>query len=100
MTVDQTNTLNVAQAREDKDEKHMCPLQLDVIERAVKLYTNPGEVVFSPFGGIGSEGVGALTYGRRYVGIELKESYWQTGCGNLAEADNPRQSSLFGASAK
>lgn len=95
MTVDQTRTLNVRGARESADGRHMCPLQLDVIERAVKLWTNPGEVVFSPFGGIGSEGVGALTYGRRYVGIELKESYWRTGCANLDEVDRPRQSGLF-----
>lgn len=97
MTIDQTNVLNVAQAREDRDEKHMCPLQLDVIERAVKLWTNPGDVVLSPFGGIASEGVGALTYGRKFIGIELKESYWRTGCGNLNEADKPKQAKLFGA---
>jgi hypothetical protein len=96
MTIDQTNTLNARSAREDGDERHMCPLQLDVIERAVKLWTNPGEVVLSPFGGIGSEGVGALTYGRRYIGIELKESYWRTGCSNLGEIDKPRQGALFG----
>ena len=96
MTIDQTNTLNARSAREDGDERHMCPLQLDVIERAVKLWTNPGEVVLSPFGGIGSEGVGALTYGRRYVGVELKDSYWRTGCSNLGEIDKPRQGSLFG----
>jgi hypothetical protein len=52
--------------------------------------------VLSPFGGIASEGVGALTYGRRYVGIELKESYWNTGCRNLRDADDPRQVTLFG----
>ncbi len=95
MTVDQTNTLNVRGSREDADGRHMCPLQLDVIERAVKLWTNPGEVVLSPFGGIGSEGVGALTYGRKYVGIELKESYWRTGCANLRDVDRPKQSGLF-----
>lgn len=95
MTIDQTNTLNVRGAREDADGRHMCPLQLDVIERAVKLWTNPGEVVFSPFGGVGSEGHGALTYGRKYVGIELKESYWKTGCTNLSGVDSPRQASMF-----
>lgn len=96
MTVDQTRTLNGRIAREDKDEKHMCPLQLDVIERAVQLWSNEGDVVLSPFGGIGSEGVGAITYGRKYVGIELKESYWRTGCENLEAVDNPKQASLFG----
>jgi len=99
MTVEQSNTLNVAQARDDRDEKHMCPLQLDVIERAVKLWSNPGDVVLSPFGGVGSEGVGALTYGRKYVGMELKESYWRTAVANLSEADNPRQVTLFGGGA-
>lgn len=96
MTVDQTRTLNVRPAREDGDERHMCPLQLDTIERGVELWTNPGEVVLSPFGGIASEGVGALSRGRRYVGCELKESYWRTGVSNLAEIDAPRQASLFG----
>ena len=96
MTIDQTNVLNVEQAREDRDEKHMCPLQLDVIERAVKLWYNPGEVVLSPFGGIGSEGVGSLTYGRKFVGVELKESYFRKAVSNLGEVDRPRQRSLFG----
>lgn len=96
MSVRQAHTLNVREARDDDDQRHMCPLQLDVIERAVKLWTNPGEVVLSPFGGIASEGVGALTYGRKYVGVELKDSYWQRGVKNLAEIDRPRQSSLFG----
>lgn len=95
MTIQQSRTLNVAQARDDADEKHMCPLQLDVIERAVKLWSNPGEVVLSPFGGVGSEGVGAMTCGRKYVGIELKESYWRTGCENLKAIDKPAQSRLF-----
>lgn len=96
MTIDQTNTLNVRDARDDADGRHMCPLQLDVIERVVKLWTNPGEVVMSPFGGIGSEGVGALTYGRKFVGVELKESYWRKGVENLREVDRPPQLSLFG----
>lgn len=81
----ETDVLNVSAAREAEDERHLCPLQLGVIERCVKLWTNPGEVVFSPFGGIGSEGVGALRYGREFLGIELKRSYWQQACRNLAE---------------
>lgn len=96
MTIRRTNVLNVEIAREDSDEKHMCPLQLDVIERTVKLWSNPGEVVLSPFGGIASEGVGALTYGRKYVGVELKESYWKRGVENLREIDRPRQVGMFG----
>ena len=94
--IDQTRTLNVRQAREDGDERHMCPLQLDVIERLVKLWSNPGEVVLSPFGGVGSEGVGSLTHKRRFVGVELKESYFNTGSRNLLDADNTRQVGLFG----
>ena len=72
MTVQQTRTLNAMTAREDSDERHLCPLQLDVIERAVTLWSNRGEVVLSPFMGIGSEGVGALGLGRRFIGVDLK----------------------------
>lgn len=77
MTVRQTHTLNGAVAREDKDEKHICPLQLDVIERALILYSNPGDVVLSPFAGIGSEGFMSLKRSRKFVGVELKESYFR-----------------------
>lgn len=100
MDIDQTRTLNVREGREESDERHMCPLQLDTIERLVTLWTNPGEVVFSPFGGIGSEPYGALTLGRKGIAIELKRSYWTLGCRNLMELDAPRQSSLFATSAK
>lgn len=71
------------------EERHLCPLQQGVIERAVKLWSNPGEVVLSPFGGIGSEGVGALRFDRRFIGIELNEAYWQQACRNLADAARP-----------
>ena len=93
----QTNTLNCRSAREEKDEKHMCPLQLDTIERCVDLWTNPGDTVFSPFGGIGSEGYGALQQGRKFIGIELKESYYKQGLLNLEKADKctAKQASLF-----
>jgi hypothetical protein len=83
----ETDVLNVSHARDDRDERHLCPLQLGVIERAVRLYSNPGDVVLSPFGGIGSEGVGALRHGRRFVGIELKRSYFETACRNLQGAE-------------
>ena len=95
MTINQGNTLNVRIAREDKDEKHMCPLQLDIIERLAVLYSNPGEVILSPFGGVGSEGVGALRLGRKFVGIELKESYFARTCANLAGEENAEQVRLF-----
>ncbi len=86
-TIDQTDVLNVTQARDDRDEKHICPLQLQVIDRAVVLWSNPGDVVFSPFAGIGSEGVGALKRRRKFVGFELKPSYFGTGTGNLRAAE-------------
>jgi DNA modification methylase len=82
----ETDVLNVRSARESDDERHLAPLQLGVIERAVKLWSNPGDLVFSPFAGIGSEGVGALRIGRRFVGIELKRSYFETACRNLERA--------------
>jgi len=86
MDIRQGNVLNRALARDEKDEKHVCPLQLDVIERAVHLWTNPNDLVFSPFAGIGSEGYGALKQGRRFVGVELKDSYFDRACLNLKEA--------------
>lgn len=96
MDIDQTNVLNVSQAREDRDEKHMCPLQLDVIERACVLWSNEGDVVLSPFGGIASEGVGALKLGRRFVGVELKEQYFAQAVRNLQDASRKDQTDLFG----
>jgi len=83
MTVDQGNVLNKNGAKDHKDEKHICPLQLDVIERAVTLWSNPGDLVYSPFTGIGSEGYKSVQLGRRFVGSELKESYFNQACQNL-----------------
>jgi DNA modification methylase len=77
MDIRQTHVLNTDAARESQDEKHICPLQLDVIERCCVLYSNKGEVVFSPFMGIGSEGFMSVKYGRRFVGTELKPSYFK-----------------------
>lgn len=91
----ETDVLNVRQARDADDEKHLCPLQLGVIERAIKLWSNPGDVVFSPFAGIGSEGHMALKLGRRFIGIELKRSYWESAVRNLQDAENYGQTSLF-----
>lgn len=87
MTVNQTNVLNVKAAREAQDEKHLCPLQLDVIDRALIMWSNPGDVVLSPFMGIGSEGWGALKAKRKFIGCELKESYWKQACRNLDMAE-------------
>lgn len=86
MTVDQGRVLNRNGARDHEDERHICPLQLDVIERAIELWSNPGELVYSPFTGIGSEGHGALNLNRKFVGSELKESYFNQSCQNLAIA--------------
>lgn len=86
MTVDQGNVLNRDGARDDADERHICPLQLDVIERAVNLWSNPGDVVFSPFAGIGSEGYQSVKMGRKFIGSELKESYFKQACANLKNA--------------
>ena len=87
MDISQTNVLNVKVAREDKDERHLCPLQLDLIERAIRLWSNPGDVVLSPFTGIGSEGWAALKAGRKFVGAELKPAYYRQAVKNLLEAE-------------
>lgn len=81
----ETDTLNSRVAREDADERHICPLQLPLIDRCVRLWSNEGETVLSPFAGIGSEGVMALRNGRRFIGCELKASYWRTAAENLRE---------------
>lgn len=83
----ESDTLQYTTARSDKDERHICPLQLGTIERCIRLWSNPGELILSPFAGIGSEGYVALQHGRRFVGIELKPEYWQVACRNLAEAE-------------
>lgn len=91
----QTNVLNVKQARADKDEKHICPLQLDVIERAVELWTNPNDVVFTPFAGIGSELYQSLKLGRRAIGIELKAEYFEQAIRNCECAVSEAMQSDF-----
>lgn len=96
MDINPSNTLQFRSAREDKDERHVCPLQLQVIERGIELWTNPGDIVLSPFAGIGSEGYVALQQGRRFVGIELKRSYYEQAKRNLMAASQPEQTSLFG----
>ncbi len=82
------DTLNPGSGAEDADERHCCPLQLSLIERAVRLWSNRGELVCSPFAGIGSEGYVAIQHGRRFVGVELKPSYWVTACENLRLAEH------------
>jgi DNA modification methylase len=87
MDIDQQDTLQYMKAREMADERHICPLQLGVIERCIELWSNPGDVVLSPFAGIGSEGYVAVKMGRRYVGIELKRSYFEWAVRNLNDAE-------------
>lgn len=89
--IDQGRTLNKLPARDENDEKHMCPLQLDVIERCIHLWTNKGDLVFSPFTGIGSEGYTAVRMGRRFVGTELKPQYWELACQNIEDARREQQ---------
>jgi len=86
MDINQSDTLQYMSAREHDDERHICPLQLGVIRRGIMLWTNPGDIVLSPFMGIGSEGYVALEMGRRFIGAELKPSYFQQAAGNLAAA--------------
>jgi DNA modification methylase len=86
--------LNAALGKEHDDERHICPLQLPLIERIVRLWTNPREVVFSPFAGIGSEGFVSVQWDRRFYGVELKESYYRTACRFLAEAEAKKMTTL------
>ncbi|TLD80149.1 site-specific DNA-methyltransferase [Helicobacter sp. MIT 05-5293] len=88
----QTNVLNTALAKDGKDEKHICPLQLDVIERCIELWSNKSEIVFSPFMGIGSEGYQAVLQNRGFVGSELKESYFAIAEANIKKAISEKQS--------
>lgn len=86
MDIRQTDTLNVQQARDNSDEKHLCPLQLDLIERALLMWSNPGDTILSPFMGIGSEGVMSIKHRRRFIGVELKDSYFRVAAKNLDAA--------------
>src|SRR5574343_566078 len=94
--INPSDTLQYQSAREHDDERHICPLQLEVIRRGIDLWTNPGDIVMSPFAGIGSEGHVALQMGRRFVGCELKASYYQQAVRNLQHA-NTETADLFSA---
>lgn len=100
----ETDTLNVSEGRGEDDTKHICPLQLGVIDRLVRLYTNPGELVFSPFTGIGSEGFVSIKRGRRFYGCELKPEYHAAAMRNLERAMSLREAasteSLFTGAAQ
>lgn len=98
MDIEQGDTLNFREGRDTDDERHICPLQLGVIERCLQLWSMPGEVVWSPFMGIGSEGYVSLRMGRKFIGAELKASYYNLACRNLEQAGKG-QDDLFGGGA-
>ena len=93
--INPSDTLQHRSAREEKDERHICPLQLQVIKRGINLWTNPGDIVGSPFGGIGSEPVTALEMGRRTIAVELKDSYYKQLEANCKVATEKKQLSLW-----
>lgn len=96
MDINPSRTLQYRNARDNNDERHICPLQLDVIERGIDLWSKPGDLVLSPFAGIGSEGYVAVTKGRDFVGIELKPSYFRCAVNNLMAAEQEaQQKTLF-----
>jgi DNA modification methylase len=97
MDIDYGNTLNAAAGRDSNDEKHICPLQLDTIERAIRLWTNEGDTVLTPFLGIGSEVYTAIKTGRYGIGFELKESYFKEAIKNCRNIEvESHQPTLFG----
>ena len=94
--INQTDTLNVKMARDNRDERHLCPIQLPIVERCIELYTNPGDIVFSPFGGVMSEPYVAAKMGRKGIAIELKESYFNAGVENIKMLENEKnQMTIF-----
>ena len=98
MDINPSETLQKESARENEDERHICPLQLEVIRRGLKLWSKKGDTVLSPFMGIGSEGYCAIEMGRRFVGAELKASYYKQALANLrAVSERGAQADLFGA---
>lgn len=94
MDINFSNTLNAKAARDNEDERHVCPMALDLIERAIQLWSNPGDVVFDPFSGVGSTGYQAIKMGRKFVGSELKQSYFTQACKNIQSA-NSNQVDMF-----
>ena len=91
MDINPSDTLQYASARDHDDERHICPLQLEVIRRGIRLWSLPGHVVLSPFAGIGSEGFTAIQMGRKFIGAELKASYFNQAAKNLASAHTSTQ---------
>ena len=96
--INPSKTLQRESARENDDERHICPLQLEVMERSLKLWSNPGDVILAPFAGIGSELYKAVEMGRRGIGFELKRRYFECASGNIAKAEpmaSGKQTSLL-----
>lgn len=89
--IKETDTLNIRVARENADERHICPLQLPFIERCIRLWSNPGELILTPFAGIGSEVYMAVKLGRKGIGIELKPKYWKTAVDNMIQLEKDKQ---------
>jgi DNA modification methylase len=94
MDIRQGDTLQRESARDNNDERHISPMQLQIMERAYQLWTNPGDVVLDPFNGIGSSGYVALQMGRKYIGVELKESYYRCALTNLSNSEYSHQGQL------
>lgn len=95
MDINPNDTLQYRSAREEQDERHICPLQLQVIQRGIELWSNPGDIVLTPFMGIGSEAYTAVKMGRRAVGVELKDSYYRQAVANVLSAVNKEQMDVF-----
>ena len=95
MNISRTNVLNTKAAKEDKDEKHMTPLQLDLIKELIHWYSNENEIIFDPFAGVFSVGYEAIQMNRRAILCELKESYYLTGCQNMKEIEDKSQMTIF-----
>lgn len=94
MDINFGNTLNAKAARDNDDERHVCPMSLDLIERAIQLWSNPGDIVYDPFSGVGSTGYQAIKMGRKFVGSELKQSYFDQAVKNIGSAKS-NQGGLF-----
>lgn len=95
MDINQSNTLNVRAARAEDDTRHICPLQLDVIHRCLQLWSKSGDVVLSPFAGIGSEGYESLKLGRKFIGVELKDTYFEQAKKNLVSIEKQRSQPML-----
>ena len=94
MDINQSDTLNFREARSEKDERHLCPLQIEVIERALNLWSNEGDIILSPFMGIGSEGYVSLKMGRKFIGMELKQIYFEVANKNLENVIKNKQEEI------